>query len=128
MLRFECQPRDQKKDLEFQVQKFRALGRDYYNLSERKAIQNETDLRNQFIAKSNPFFEIRFGDVEYKARHNEHCDILRFKIISRDWYLTKIKTIVLEYFCSRYKELKLKVCQVKMFKKKGFEAVCDTVT
>lgn len=124
-LRLECVPRDQMKDLEFQVQKFRALGRDYFNMCERKVVQDEADLRNQFFAKSNPYFEIRFDEVEYGSKQKGHCDVLKFKILSRDWYLTKIKTIVFKFFASRYKELKVKLTGGKNFKRKDYEAICD---
>lgn len=113
------------KDLEFQVQKFRALGRDYFNMCERKVVQDEADLRNQFFAKSNPYFEIRFDEVEYGSKQKGHCDVLKFKILSRDWYLTKIKTIVLKFFSSRYKELKVTLTGGKNFKRKDYDAICD---
>lgn len=81
------------ESIEFEVNKFETLGREFYNLSERKNFQCVRELRNYLIGKSKPFFEMR----DYKVYNNSRgrpVDVLFMKIFSRNLYLSKISLIV----------------------------------
>jgi hypothetical protein len=79
-----------------QIQKFRALGRDYYNKCERKCVQSEQDLYRELAAKTKPFFEVRDEKITYNI-NRAPVDVLSFKVFSRDWYLRKIEGIISSY-------------------------------
>jgi hypothetical protein len=79
--------------IEFELTKFRTLGREFYNYSERKNFSSEKELKNYLIGKSKPFFEMRDYKV-YKNSRNRPIDVLFMRVFSRNLYLSKISEIV----------------------------------
>jgi hypothetical protein len=68
-------------------------------------------------AKSKPFFEVRDENILYN-HNSKPIDVYFFKVYSRDWYLKKIKDIVIEYVSKTYEELSIKIVNIDYFKQR----------
>ena len=79
--------------IDFELKKFKTLGREFYNYSERKNFNCENELRNYLVGKSKPFFEMRDYKV-YKNSRNRPKDVFFMRIFSRNMYLPKISEII----------------------------------
>lgn len=52
-----------EENLEIELRKFQKLGRDFYNEIERRNFNDEQELKEALISKSNPFYEMRDFEI-----------------------------------------------------------------
>ena len=99
-------PENIEAHIEYEITKFRELGRDFYNEQERASIEDEEDLRAYIIKRAKAFFEMR----DFKVAHSSgdaSVDVLTFQVFSRNPFLEKITRILTEFVHYRYPEVEV---------------------
>ena len=109
------------ESIEFEVKKFKTLGREFYNYSERKNFNSEKELKNYLVGKSKPFFEMRDYKI-YKNSRNRPIDVLYMRVFSRNMYLTKISEIIQKLVDKKYPHLTLAKPEYYYYKDAKFYA------
>ena len=107
--------------IEFEIQKWNTLGREFYNYSERKNFNCEKELKTYLVGKSKPFFEMRDYRV-YKNSRNRPVDVLYMRIFSRNMYLSKISEIIKKLVDKKYPHIYLQNPEYHYYKDAKFYA------